>query len=190
MEFLIYLVCLVVGVVFVLFTAIAGHVFGGHDAHVIGSGGHAEAGADMSDAPGISIFSPTVIASFVTSFGGLGIIFSQIEATKSPWISAPLAVLGAGCIAGTFLILLRNLMARTASSSEPQVANLVGTSATIITPIPENGVGEIAYVYAGTRYTAPAREEHGVAVGNGAPVVITRVAGSQYYVRKVGPRIL
>ncbi|MBI2948471.1 MAG: NfeD family protein [Verrucomicrobia bacterium] len=185
MDFLIYLVCLVIGVIFVLFTAIAGHFFGGHDAHVIGSGGHAEAGADMSDAPGISVFSPTVIASFVTSFGGLGIILSQFNATKSPWISAPLATVGAAMIAGSFLLVLRSVMTKTQSSSEPHIADLVGVTATIITPIPENGVGEIAYVYAGSRYTAPAREERGAAIGSGASVKITRVAGSQFHVVKV-----
>jgi hypothetical protein len=75
-------------------------------------------------------------------------------------------------------------MTKTQSSSEPHVADLVGATATIITPIPENGVGEIAYVYAGSRYTAPAREERGVAIGNGASVKITRVAGSQFHVVK------
>ena len=184
MDFLIYLVCLIVGVVFVLFTAIAGHFFGGHDGHVMGSGGHAEAGADMSDAPGISVFSPTIIASFITSFGGLGIIFSQIDATKSPWVSAPLAILGAAIIAGSFLLVLRTVMTKTQSSSESHVADLVGVTASIITPIPENGVGEIAYVQAGTRYTAPAREERGASVGNGALVKITRIVGSQFYVAK------
>jgi len=55
-----------------LVSVVAGHFFGGHDAHVAGSGGHAEAGADSSDMPGISIFSPTIMAAFVTAFGGFG----------------------------------------------------------------------------------------------------------------------
>ena len=63
--------------------------------------------------------------------------------------------------------------------------SLPGLSATIITPIPEHGVGEIAYVQGGTRYSAPAREETGMAVGNGKTVVITRVVGTQFYVRQI-----
>jgi len=182
MDFIVYLVCLGTGLVFTLISAIAGHLFGGHEGHVNGSGGHVEAGADMSDMPGISAFSPTVLASFVMAFGGFGIIFHQIPATRSPWFSAPLAVLGGFIASATLLWLLRQLFRKTQSSSESKVASLAGLIATIVSPIPENGVGEIAYVQAGTRYTAPARAENGVAVAAGQSVKITRVIGSQFYV--------
>jgi len=184
MEFTIYLICLGVGFVFTLFSAIFGHVFGhgGHDGHVGGSGGHAEAGVDTSDMPGVSAFSPTIIASFITAFGGFGIIFHQIPATRDPWASAPLAVVTGLLTAGGVLWLLRQLFQRTQSSSESKIGSLTGQMATIITPIPENGVGEIAYVQAGTRYSAPAREEHGTPVPMGKSVKITRVVGTQFYV--------
>ena len=182
MDFIVYLVCLGAGLVFTLISAIAGHLFGGHEGHVDGSGGHAEAGADMSDMPGVSAFSPTVLASFVMAFGGFGIIFHQIPATRSPWFSAPLAVLGGLGASATLLWLLRQLFRKTQSSSESKVASLAGLIATIVSPIPANGVGEIAYVQAGTRYTAPARAENGVAVAAGQSVKITRVIGSQFYV--------
>jgi membrane protein implicated in regulation of membrane protease activity len=182
MEFLIYLFCLGVGLVFTLVSAALGHLFGGHEGHLEGSSGHAEAGVDGSDMPGISAFSPTIISSFVTAFGGLGIIFSQIGATRNPILSAPLAVLGGLLIAGVLLWLLRQLFRRTQSSSEGKVSTVIGQIATIITPIPAGGVGEIAYVQAGTRYTAPAREQTGAAVPTGKAVHITRVVGSQFYV--------
>jgi membrane protein implicated in regulation of membrane protease activity len=183
MDFLIYVICLGVGLVFTLVSAIAGHIFGGgHEGHVDGSGGHAEAGVDASDMPGVSAFSPTIISSFVTAFGGFGLILSQIKATRNPLISAPLAILGALVIAGGLLWMLRQLFSKTQSSSESKVGTLAGLTATIITPIPENGVGEIAYVQTGTRYTAPARSENGVAVPAGKPVKITRILGSQFYV--------
>src|SRR5258706_10793717 len=79
---MIYGICLVVGLVFTLVSVVAGHFFGGHDAHVEGSGGHAEAGADSSDMPGMSIFSPTVMASFATAVGGFGLIFSPFSPPK------------------------------------------------------------------------------------------------------------
>jgi membrane protein implicated in regulation of membrane protease activity len=91
-------------------------------------------------------------------------------------------LIGGFAIAGSVLWLLRQLFRRTQSSSESKVASLVGQTATIITPIPENGVGEIAYVQAGTRYTAPAREERGATVANGRPVKITRVVAGQFFV--------
>ena len=186
MDFLIYSICLGVGLLFTIISAVAGHLFGGHDADSdVGTGGHAEAGFDHTGMPGISIFSPTVMASFVTAFGGLGIIFSRIEATSKPWISAPLAALGGVAIAAGVFSLFHKVFSKTQSSSESHVASLVGQDATIITPIPENGVGEIAYVQAGTRYTAPARTENGLAIGAGRAVRITRTVGSQFYVERM-----
>lgn len=184
MTLLVYIICLGVGLVFTLISAFLGHVFGGgHEGHVDGSGGHAEAGVDASDMPGVSALSPTVIASFVTAFGGIGVILSQFPATKAPMISAPLSVLGGFLIAGVVLWLMRQLFSKTQSSSESKVSSVVGQVATIISPIPENGVGEIAYVQAGSRYTAPARLENPAAsVGNGRLVRVTRIIGSQFYV--------
>lgn len=184
---LVYVVCFSVGLLFTICTALFGHIFGGHghDGHIDGSGGHAEAGADASDSPGVSALSPTVIASFITAFGGIGMILHQIPATKPAFISGPLSVVGGFSIAAGVLWMLRQLFRRTQSSSESKVGSLVGQDATIITPIPENGVGEIAYVQAGTRYTAPAREEKGAAVANGRTVKITRVVASQFFVTAV-----
>jgi membrane protein implicated in regulation of membrane protease activity len=184
MDFIVYLTCLGAGLVFTFISAVAGHLFGGHEGHLDGSGGHAEAGADTSDMPGVSAFSPTILAAFVMAFGGFGIIFHQIPATRSPWLSAPLAVLGGSLAASGLLWLLRQLFSRTQSSSESKVASLSGLVATIVSPIPENGVGEIAYVQAGTRYTAPARAENGVSIAAGQSVTITRVIGSQFYVTR------
>jgi amino acid transporter len=184
-AYTIYLFCLVVGLGFTVLSALMGHFFGGHEGHVDGSGGHAEAGADSSDMPGVSIFSPSILSSFITAFGAFGIIFDYLPATHHPLISAPLAVLGAFLVAGVLYKLLSVLFRHTQSSSEPHVANLVGTEANVITPIPENGVGEIAYVVQGTRYTAPARVENGTSIGTGKMVTIRRVVGSQFYVESM-----
>ena len=177
----VYLFCLVVGFVFVLLSAVLGHTFGDHG-HVGGSGGHAEAGADGSDSPGVSFFSPVIMAAFVTAFGAFGLMLSQSARTKPPFISAPLAVVGAFLVALVLVGVLRKIVRSADSSSESQVATLRGLTATVITPIPAEGVGEIAYVQAGTRYTAPAREENGLAVACGT-VTIVRVVGSQMYVK-------
>ncbi len=181
MDVFIYAICLVIGVGFAIFSGIAGHFFGGHD-HDVGTGGHAEAGFDHSGLPGISPFSPTFIALFTTAFGALGFIFSSIPATQSPWLSAPLAAIGGLGVAAAAFSLFESAFRKTQSSSECQVATLVGQSASIVTPIPENGVGEIAYVRATTRYTAPARSEHGKAIRGGEEVRITRIVGTQFYV--------
>jgi membrane protein implicated in regulation of membrane protease activity len=180
-----YLICLGVGLLFTLVTAFMGHAFGGHEGDVFGSQGHAEAGADGSDGPGVSIFSPTVICSFLAAFGGAGLLLQKIPATQNTLINAPLAALCATGLAGGVLYILRTIFRHTQSNSESHVADLVGKEATVITPIPEHGVGEIAYVQGGSRYTAPARTESGQAVSCAKPVKITRIVGTQFYISEV-----
>ena len=185
MEFLIYSMCFGVGLIFTLFSAIFGHVFAGHDVdgHAdVGTGGHADAGYENTGMPGVSPFSPTTIASFITAVGGLGMILSRIESTKSAWISVPLSILGGLVIAAGVLWLFGIIFHQTQSSSESRVGSLLGQTATTITPIPANGVGEIAYVQGGTRYTAPARDVRGGEVSNGRTVKIVRIVGTQFYV--------
>jgi hypothetical protein len=186
MDFLVYSICFGVGLLFAIISAFVGHLFGGHDAHVdVGTGGHAEAGFEDTGMPGLSPFSPTTVSSFITAFGACGLILSRIEATKSPWISAPLATLGGLLIAGGVVLLFGTIFHKTQSSSESKVGLLVGMSGTIITPIPANGVGEIAYVQGGSRYTAPARNERGAPVPSGQTVKIVRIVGSQFYVSPI-----
>jgi len=168
---LLYALCAGAGLLFLIGTAVFGELFG-HDVDVAGA-----------DVPGAGVLSPLTIATFVTAFGGLGLVFHHISATSAPAVSAALSVFGAAGLAALLVTCLRFIFNRTQSSSESHVATLSGLSASVITPIPENGVGEIAYVQGGTRYSAPAREEKGRLVNNGQTVKITRVVGTQFFVQ-------
>jgi len=112
-SMIIYAVCLVVGLLFTLISAVAGHFFGGHDGADVGTGGHAEAGFDSSGVPGISFFSPTVMSTLVTAFGAFGLIFSKIDATQSPWLSAPLALAGGGIVSGGLFMIFNTMFKKT-----------------------------------------------------------------------------
>jgi len=181
---IIYAICLVAGLIFTLLSAIFGHLFGGHGEVHVGMGGHADGGVGHDGVPGISFLSPTVLASFVTAFGALGLIFSKIDATSSVWINAPVSFVGALAVALLVLWLFNAVFKRTEGSSESRVAMLIGRTAAIVTPIPENGVGEISYTQAGSRYSAPARAEKGGTIANGRTVKITRIVGTQFYVEE------
>mgnify|MGYP001546641394 CR=1 FL=1 len=191
-AFLVYSVCFGVGLLFTLISALGAHVLGGHGdiAHSIDTGhgggghaqGHAEGGGGASDMPGFAPLSPTTIATFITSFGGFGMIYAEIDATRSPWVSAPLAALSGFAVAAGVFWLFRTIFRNTQASSEGRIADVIGCNATVITPIAADGVGEIAYVQSGTRYSAPARADDGAAHPNGGAVRITRVVGSQFYV--------
>ncbi|HEY3861958.1 MAG TPA: NfeD family protein [Verrucomicrobiae bacterium] len=185
MEQYVYLGCFAVGLLFTVLSFFFGHLGADHAGHDVGTGGHAEAGYEHSGMPGVSAFSPTILCSFVTALGGFGMILSHIGATKSVWISLPLSLVGGLVIAAGVFWIFAALFSHTQSSSESRIGSLVGRTATVITPIPASGVGEIAYVQAGTRYTAPAREQGGAAVGNGQTVKITRIADSQFFVSPI-----
>ena len=182
---IIYVICLVLGLAFSILSVFFGHFFGagGHDS--IDAGGHAESGLAHQGEPGISFFSPTVLASFVTTFGAVGLILSHIDATRSVWISAPISLVSGFIIALVFLWFFNFMFSKTESSSESRVATLVGQTAAIITPIPDNGVGEISYEQSGSRYTAPARNEKRGTIAAGRTVKITRIVGTQFFVELI-----
>jgi membrane protein implicated in regulation of membrane protease activity len=180
----IYAICLVFGLIFTLFSAVAGHLFGEHDG-MIGMDGQADGGLGSDGVAGISILSPTVIASFITAFGAFGLIFTRIDATSSPWLNAPLSFAGAFGVALGVLWLFNAMFKKVEGSSESRVAQLIGMTAAIVTPIPENGVGEISYTQAGARYTAPARAEKGGTIPGGRTVKITRIVGTQFFVDSI-----
>ena len=177
---IIYAFCLVLGLMFTVISAFLGHLFGGHDS--VGTGGHADAGMQSDGVPGISFFSPTVLACFVTAFGAFGLVLSEIPATNSIWVNAPLSFVSGLLIALLVLWGMNKIFRNTQSSSEGKVAKLIGQTAAIISPIPVNGVGEISYIQSGSRYTAPARDEKNGAIANGQTVKITRIVGTQFYV--------
>jgi len=182
----IYLICLGVGLLFALVSAFFADGGGGHEAHVDTHAGHLDCGPGASGMPGFSPLSPTSIATFVTAFGGFGLILTKIEMTRSPWLSAPIAALGALVVAALVVIVFNKIFRSTQGSSEGRVAELFGVGATVITPIAAGGVGEIAYVQGGTRYTASARALDEGEIPSGAKVRIVRTSGSQFYVTKEG----
>lgn len=184
--FLVYSICFGVGLVFTLISALFGHghahaeIAHGTVGHDAGAHGHAEAGSGSHDMPGFSPLSPTTIATFLTAFGGLGMVLCRLNATHrfSGFIAAAGALTIATVVGWFFSVVFR----RTQGSSEGRVSELIGHSATVITPIPAGGVGEIAYVQQGSRYSAPARTEDGSVVPSGTTVWIVRIEGTHYYV--------
>src|SRR5258705_6638196 len=122
---IIYTACLALGLIFTIISATMGHFFGGHDGGGdVGTGGHAEAGYDHSGVPGISFFSPTVLACFVTAFGACGLILSRIESTRSVWISAPISAVAGVAMASVAFVLFNWMLKHTQSSSESRVGSL------------------------------------------------------------------
>ena len=188
-----YLACLLLGLTYGalagLFSLLGGH----HDlGHSFDSPGHAPAeiqgmGHDASQADSGMHMSPTnpvVIAIFLVSFGGTGLATMQLLG----WRFASLAIAApSGLVMGavTFAI-FDEFFSLTQGSSDPAEQEVIGKEAEVITPIPENGLGEIAYTRRGSRFTAAARTESGAAVARQSIVTVTRIVGHTYYVKPSG----
>jgi len=205
----IYLICFFVGLGFAVISTILGsfgHIGGGdHDVDMGGHGvdvdghdvdvgdhdldtsGHVEhpdsIGADSGEVH-FSPLSPITIATFITCFGGVGFIFNQN--LRSPlFISIPIAVGSGFAVAGAVFFLFYKIFKTTQASSEYTRESLLDIEAEVITPIPANAVGAIAYVAKGSRYTAPARSEEQEAIAKHEIVRITRIVGNTIYVREI-----
>jgi hypothetical protein len=177
MSGLVYFVSFIIGLGYALIVGLAGHLFGG-DGHDV----HMDAGTDLPVSP----LSPTVIATFLTGFGGGGMLansYFQLSVGRGVLVAL---LTGFLLSCGTFAVLTL-LFRSTQAGSEYSLSDLTGRVVQVITPIPENGTGEVALVVKGTRVIGPARSEDGKAVTRNAPVEIVRVVGNMYFVRPVAP---
>ena len=171
---IVYFLSFAIGLGYAMIVGLAGHLFGG-DVHDI----HMDVGTDLP----ISPLSPTVVATFLTGFGGGGLLansYFQLSVGKGVLVALLTGVLLSCGTFGALTLLFRN----TQAGSEYSISDMVGRVVQIITPIPENGTGEVAIVAKGTRVIGPARSEDGKAIARNTPVEIVRVVGNVYYVRK------
>jgi hypothetical protein len=173
---LLYVSVLVVGFLYSVVSVLAGWISDlGGDFHVDASG-HLDAGH-------ISPISGTTLATFVTGFGGGGVVAHY-------WLrwgllgSLGLAI-GAGLVVAAAAFAILDLLFReTQAGSEFAVAETVGREAEVITTIPAGGIGEIAYIMRGQRESSSARSTDGEAIAKGSSVVIDRVSGPTAFVRR------
>lgn len=181
-----YMLSFFIGFVYAVVSAILSGVLGGD----IDGGHDFDLGHDFDPSlhlePGMVHFSPlspTIIATFLTAFGGTGMICLKVF-NMSNFGSIPVAVIVALSVATLLFWAMQWVFKKTQASTNIDGGRLVGAHADVITPIPEGGVGEIAYVVRGTRQNAPARSVDGHAIASPAEVEIVRAVGSSFVVRR------
>jgi membrane protein implicated in regulation of membrane protease activity len=188
----IYLLSFVTGVIYALVAGVMTGVLGGHGHHggPVGHDLHHGLGhgaetlhADAEGEVQLSPISPVTITMFVTAFGGIGLTATHALALPI-LLSLPMALASGVLLAGAAFYTFSKLFQATESSSEARVSELVSLEAEVVTPIPSQGLGEIAYVARGTRFTAPARSEDGKPHPAHSIVVIERIVGSVFCVKK------
>jgi membrane protein implicated in regulation of membrane protease activity len=133
--------------------------------------------ADGDDAGSPSPFNPLVMASAITTFGGVGII-SMVGFGMNSFISTIIALASAFVIGAALFFGVVRFMYGSQSNSVFSHDDLINIEAEILTPIPENGFGEIAYMVNGIRSTLSAKSTEGNPIRRGATVIIREIDGS------------
>ncbi len=129
-----------------------------------------------------SAFSPTIVSSFMTGFGVVGLVLQR----GYQWDQGSLLpAAGGGLVFAYVLMAVFNKLAAAASgSSHAMVRELIGAQAEVTTPIGADAPGEIAFVVKGSRFSRSALSADGQAIGRGQKVTIEAIEGNKTYVLK------
>ena len=193
-----YIALAVLGCGYVLVSAFLGHAHDGGDgggahgdqaAHsegaygVDGSGhGAAKASADAGGTFHFPFFSPLALATLGAAIGAWGLIAQfgfGLHGEPSLLVAIPAALVTAYAVSWAGW----RLVSGSRGTSAISLGALPGASAEVTTPIPAGGVGEVAAIVDGQRFSAPARDEAGGAVARGTAVTVVRMVGNTLLVK-------
>jgi membrane protein implicated in regulation of membrane protease activity len=191
-----YIALAVLGCAYVLVAAFLGHGTDGdggghvdHAAHSEGAYGVDLSGhgaAKASDAVGgtfhFPFFSPLALATLGAAIGAWGLIAQfgfGMAGDRSLLVAVPAA------LATAYLVSWAGwrVVSGSRGTSAIRLGALEGSPAEVTTPIPAGGVGEVAALVDGQRFSAPARDEDGGAVARGTAVTVVRMVGNTLLVR-------
>jgi hypothetical protein len=122
-------------------------------------------------------WNPIVIGTFFAGFGGGGLLATQ-GWSLSPFLSLLVATPSGLALGGGMFLLYKRLAALGSSGRPITWQELRGTKALVITPIPENGLGEILYVVQGSRQRSPARTADGRPLPRDSIVTVLQIVES------------
>jgi hypothetical protein len=156
----------------------------GADIHI----GGPDVPAGGIDAPDVAVspLSPITIATFVTTFGGVGVLTLQVFGIDARW-SLLWATAGGLAAGGLMYLVVSQFLVRSQASSELHGYELVGRQAEVTVPIGESSPGQVTYVTKSGRMSSMARSIDGSAIPRGQFVRIVRMIGPQAIVRPISP---
>jgi hypothetical protein len=187
-----YVVFLALGCGYVALMLLLGHGHfgdmgggGGHHADVgasstygVDGGGHGSVSADAGGAGAFHfpLFSPLALATLLGAIGAWGLIalkgFDTSE-TGSLVFAVPAALLTAYGIS----YLGWRIVSGSRGTSQIRLVDLEGARGEVTTPIPAGGIGEVAAMVNGQRFSGPARAADGQAVTRGTLVTVRSMVG-------------
>lgn len=126
--------------------------------------------------------SPTVIATFLTVFGGVGYWLLR----QTDWSVLPIAglslVAGLGVSSSVLLLVVIPLQAAHKGDA-PTAQSMIGLEAEVVTPIEPQRLGEILYVQDGVRHNAPAKTLDETSIASGVTVRIVGESAGIFIVK-------
>jgi membrane protein implicated in regulation of membrane protease activity len=137
-----------------------------------------DGGIDTDSADLLDI-STLAVASAITAVGALGIISRAMGVGQAG--SLGISIVG-GLVVGAFAQAFFVYILAPTTGSVRSADELIGAIAEVITPIPEDNLGQIAVVASGSRVTMGARTTDGTIVSRGTTVKIQRIVGGVAYV--------
>jgi membrane protein implicated in regulation of membrane protease activity len=154
----------------------------GADIHI----GGAEGAGIGIDAPDVSVspLSPITIATFVTTFGGVGVLCTQLFAC-SAGISLIVSTVSGLAVGGLMYLFYSQFLVRSQGSSQIRSSELIGLQAEVTVPIGESSPGKVDYQTKTGRMSSMARSADGSPIPRGHFVRIVRMVGHQALVLPV-----
>lgn len=136
------------------------------------------------DAPDVAVspLSPITVATFFTTFGGVGVLTTQVFGVDPRW-SLIWATAGALGTASLMYLFTSQFLVRSQASSELHRSELVGIQAEVTVPIGESAPGQVTYVTKSGRMSSMARSVGGQPIPRGQFVTIVRTVGPQVLVK-------
>jgi membrane-bound ClpP family serine protease len=161
------LILFAIGVGYAIWTTVAGDVFG-LEVH----------------AGELPFLSPTIIATFVTAFGGIGYVLLRYTEWTKLTVAALALLLSLMISSAVLFFVILPLYA--AEKGEALSANeMIGREAKVVTSIEPLRIGEIVYEQGGIRQSAPARASEESEIPQGAKVRIVDVTAGTFIVTKL-----
>lgn len=129
----------------------------------------------------VSPFKPMMIATFLTTFGGLGLIF-QYKGQWHPILIVVVALAGALALCAIIYFAVMVPLYKAQNTSAVAQSRVIGYRGKVTIPIREGKFGKITYIINGNTYSAPAKSFSGKEFQAGEEVLIIDIQKNVYYV--------
>lgn len=160
------------------FTILIFSLIFGHDVEA-----DADIDGDVDSGNGPSIFSVKMIALLMVGFGALS--FGVRATSDATMLVSSMAGVGGAAAVGAIGYFIIRAFYTSQTSSTITDRDIIGSLATLIDTIPENGNGQVSCVIRGREITFLARSQNGKKIERGTPVKVLSKTANMVVVEKV-----